>query len=58
MWTAVRVRCWGDVSEFELQYLDRNGRVTSNLSEVVRVRAAIQAGRQGSRLVRDVAIRM
>jgi hypothetical protein len=48
----------GDVSEFELQYLDRNGRVTSNLSDVVRVRAAIQVGRQGSRLVRDVAIRM
>ena len=48
----------GDVSRFELQYFDRDGRVTTDLSEVVRVRAAIQAGRQGSRLVRDVAIRM
>ncbi len=48
----------GDVSQFELQYLDRDGRMTTDLSEVVRVRVAIQAGRQGSRLVRDVAIRM
>lgn len=48
----------GDVSQFELQYFDRDGRVTTDLSEVVRVRLAIQAGRQGSRLVRDVAIRM
>ena len=48
----------GDVSQFELQYFDRDGRVTTDLSEVVRVRVAIQAGRQGARLVRDVAIRM
>lgn len=48
----------GDVRRFELQYLDRNGAVATEVGEVVRVRITIQAGRQGSTLLRDVAIRM
>ena len=48
----------GDVRRFELQYLDRNGAVATEVGEVVRVRVTIQAGRQGSMLLRDVAIRM
>ncbi len=48
----------GDACRFELQYLDKAGRVTTDLSQVVRVRVTIQAGRQGSMLVRDVAVRM
>ncbi len=48
----------GDVRQFELQYVDRDERVTTDLSEVVRVRVTVRAGRQESSLVRDVAIRM
>ena len=48
----------GDVGRFELQYLDKNGSVTADVREVVRVRVAIQAGRQGSTVMRDVGVRM
>ncbi len=48
----------GDVSGFQLQYFDRSGNVTTDVRGMVRVRVTIQVGRQGSRLSRDISIRM
>ncbi|MCW5800164.1 MAG: hypothetical protein LZF60_90052 [Nitrospira sp.] len=47
-----------DVSGVQLQYFNRNGGMTNDARDVVRVRVTIQAGRQGSKLSRDIAIRM
>lgn len=46
-----------DVGRFDLHYLNRAGKVTADSREVVRVRVTIQLGRQGSMLMRDIAIR-
>jgi hypothetical protein len=48
----------GDVSEFQLQYFNRDGHVTTDVREMVRVRVTLQVGRQGSLMSRDIAIRM
>ncbi|WHZ24143.1 MAG: hypothetical protein OJF47_003255 [Nitrospira sp.] len=46
-----------DVGGFQLHYVNREGLVTTDLREIVRVRVTIQAGRKGSMLAREVAIR-
>jgi len=48
----------GDVNEFQLQYFNRDGHVTTDAREMVRVRVTIEVGRQGSLISRDIAIRM
>ncbi|MCC2640445.1 MAG: exported protein of unknown function [Nitrospira sp.] len=47
----------GDVGGFQLHYLNKEGGVTTDSREIVRVRVTIQVGRQGSMLTRDIAIR-
>jgi prepilin-type N-terminal cleavage/methylation domain-containing protein len=47
-----------DVSGVQLQYFNRSGGMATDTRDVVRVRVAIQVGRQGSRLSRDIAVRM
>ena len=46
-----------DVGGFQLHYVNREGLVTTDLREIVRVRVTIQVGRKGSMLAREVAIR-
>jgi len=46
-----------DVGGFQFHYLNKEGSVTTDSREVVRVRVTIQVGRQGSMLTRDIAIR-
>ena len=47
-----------DVGEFQLHYLNKEGRVTTYLREVVRVRVTIWVRQERSILVRDIAIRI
>ena len=47
-----------DVGEFQLQYLNKEGRTTTDSREVVRVRVTIWVGQERSVLVRDIAIRI
>lgn len=46
-----------DVDSFQLQYLNKEGRVTSDTREIVRVRVTVEMAQKGSRLMRDIAIR-
>jgi hypothetical protein len=47
-----------DVSGVQLQYFTSSGGIATDARDVVRVRATIQVGQQGSMLSRDIAIRM
>ena len=47
-----------DVSEVQVQYFNESGGMANDARDVVRVRVTIQAGRQGLRLSRDIAIRI
>lgn len=46
-----------DVGSFRLHYLNKEGRVTTDSREVVRVRVTIWVGQERSKLMRDIAIR-
>lgn len=48
----------GDVRQFQLRYFDRDGRVTEDMREVVRVEVTMGVGTKGLVLSRDIAIRM
>ena len=47
-----------DVSDVQVQYYNQSGGMANDARDVVRVRVTIQAGRQGLRLSRDIAIRI
>lgn len=47
-----------DVRGLTLHYFNRNGSTATDARDVVRVRATIRVGQQGSMLSRDIAIRM
>lgn len=47
-----------DMDRFQVQYLNREGRTTSDMREVVHIRATIDMGAKNLTLVRDIAIRM
>ncbi len=46
-----------DVGSFQLHYLNKEGRMTTDSREVVRVRVTIWVGQERSGLMRDIAIR-
>ena len=46
-----------DVGSFQLHYLNKEGSVTTDSREVVRVRVTIWVGQERSKLMRDIAIR-
>ena len=46
-----------DMTSFQLHYLSKEGRVTSDIREVVRVRVTIGMDQKSSILMRDIAIR-
>ncbi|MGZ8383860.1 MAG: PilW family protein [Nitrospira sp.] len=46
-----------DVGKFKLHYLNREGRLTTDVREVARVRVTIWVGQERTSLMRDVAIR-
>jgi len=47
-----------DVERFQVEYLNREGRITSDTREVVRIRVTLDMGQKSLDLVRDIAIRM
>ena len=46
-----------DVASFQLQYVNKEGRVTSDSREVVRVRVTVEMSQKNSKLTREIAIR-
>ena len=46
-----------DMERFQLQYLNREGRMTNDIREVVRIRVTIEMGQKNGALMRDIAIR-
>lgn len=48
----------GDVRHFQLRYFNRDGEVTEDTREIVRVQVTMGVGAQGLVLSRDIAIRM
>jgi prepilin-type N-terminal cleavage/methylation domain-containing protein len=47
-----------DVERFQVEYFNREGRITSDMREVVRIRVTLDMGAKNLNLVRDIAIRM
>jgi hypothetical protein len=47
-----------DVERFQVEYFNREGRITSDMREVVRIRVTLSMGPKNFNLSRDIAIRM